>query len=286
MDIGHTGWQPGGAKGPKGGKGGKSPKGGGKKGKAQQQPKGSKGGKTWDGGKGKKGSKGYTPPPQPNPQWSQGGQQNFSGECHFCGKAGHKWSDCRKRLNNRGNAAVSIEPSNSQQTTAASSHASEVGVSVSQVGQQQQPSTIASIREDGTWGRNWDFDGRTVCHIASDTLGAKQEDESFVRVVETESEALKALEIRQLVYNQVTSAGDWFYVLYDSGADEHCCPPGFAASLGVSGKGEGILRDVSGNVISQGRWRTVPFEIYQNDETAVQAKASTVVANITRRCCP
>ena len=58
MDIGYTGWQPGGAKGPKGGKGGKSPKGGGKKGKAQQQPKGGKSGKTWDGGKGKKGGKG------------------------------------------------------------------------------------------------------------------------------------------------------------------------------------------------------------------------------------
>lgn len=111
---------------------------------------------------------------------------------------------------------------------------------------------------------------------------AKAHDWSSIYAISTDQPSAATLETRQQTYGRETSRGGWFYVLYDNGADEHCCPPGFAQGLGGAGKVGRELRDASGTVISRGPWRSAHFEIFKSEDATVRASASMVVSNIAR----
>ena len=58
--------------------------------------------------------------------------------------------------------------------------------------------------------------------------------------------------------DQIARGKGWFYILYDSGADEHCCPADFAEQYGhVEGPSEGTLRNASGGIIPAGGFRWI-----------------------------
>ena len=68
--------------------------GGGKGGAQLRQQQGGKGGKGGKGGGGDSGTAPITKPTAPVPG-GKGGAEKFQGDCHYCGKAGHRIRECR-----------------------------------------------------------------------------------------------------------------------------------------------------------------------------------------------